>query len=161
MNEFTCSTPRHAPSFPYQRSDIIDSSTNSDITPCKSSQNRRILCNLSTIATFMSMAFPQAQQRAVGLQNLGATCYLNASLQCLRSTNLYNYILSGCWEADLNEATDGVQARENSMVVELCRLYQEMDRGGTGALHPTAFVVSLILCYLLLSFLCRAGFSLY
>eukprot|EP00930_Biecheleria_cincta_P072223 TRINITY_DN59659_c0_g1_i1.p1 TRINITY_DN59659_c0_g1~~TRINITY_DN59659_c0_g1_i1.p1 ORF type:complete len:561 (+),score=54.66 TRINITY_DN59659_c0_g1_i1:117-1685(+) len=79
----------------------------------------------------------------VGLQNLGATCFMNSVLQCLAaSSELVNYFVSGTYKTELN--TENVFGSNGRLAEEFANVLHAIWGSGPYApFRPTAFHAAL------------------
>jgi ubiquitin carboxyl-terminal hydrolase 8 len=79
---------------------------------------------------------PAAQPKAVGLTNLGNTCFFNASVQCLlRVVPLTSFVLSDAFELAINPRN---KLGAGGDIARAWRAFvTSMSRGGAGARDPT------------------------
>lgn len=70
----------------------------------------------------------------IGIDNIGNTCYINASIQCLSHCDeLTQWLLAGRWEEDVN--TVNVIGTEGRLLVEYVRLLHELWRPHNSRMH--------------------------
>eukprot|EP00002_Diphylleia_rotans_P020272 TRINITY_DN3937_c0_g1_i2.p1 TRINITY_DN3937_c0_g1~~TRINITY_DN3937_c0_g1_i2.p1 ORF type:complete len:708 (-),score=130.67 TRINITY_DN3937_c0_g1_i2:126-2249(-) len=78
----------------------------------------------------------------VGLRNLGMTCFMNSSVQCLSNTAaLREYFLSGTHTREINR--DNPLGTKGELVAEFSDLISELWQGGAGEIIPRKFKMSL------------------
>ncbi len=83
----------------------------------------------------------------IGLNNIGSTCFLNATIQCLSQTKpLTNYFLDKSHE---NEIINNNIAKINKRQLQLCPVYLEViqnlwDKNGNKSFSPDNFVNTII-----------------
>ena len=92
----------------------------------KAAAKKRELVKAADIAKVQPNEF-RKRYGLVGMENIGNTCYINASIQCLsHCSELTQWLLAGKWEEDVN--TVNVIGTEGQLLVEYVRLLHELWR---------------------------------
>jgi ubiquitin carboxyl-terminal hydrolase 4/11/15 len=92
----------------------------------------------------MEYETPTRKRYASGLGNLGNTCFMNSTLQCLSHTDpLRRYFLSGEYKGDLNR--DNPLGTGGELATQFAELLEEMwtSRSSYGAVYPRNFKYAL------------------
>ena len=80
----------------------------------------------------------RARNGLTGLQNLGNTCFMNSSIQCLSNTfTLTNYFLSELYKQEIN--SDNVLGTGGKLAVQFARLMNELWNEESPVVTPWSF----------------------
>ena len=98
----------------------IKKELNPNLSIIKSAQNPRSVPSKKTFDPLSEYKFPTL----IGLNNIGATCFMNSTLQCLSQTKaLTQYFLN---EKNLDRIVDNNIALKNRNDLQLCTIYLDL-----------------------------------
>ena len=106
-------------------------------------EKQKVILNMQEKYNLLINAMKPTQPKLRGLNNIGATCFMNATLQCLSQTKaLTNYFLN---EKNRNKIINNNIALKNKYELQLCPVYYELiqklwEENGPKSISPNNFM---------------------